>query len=247
MSKSLGNVLAVGELLDRVSSGALRIFLLGTQYRAPLDFSEEAMTRAGSAEDRLRNALAELGRLRETLRPSEDVSRGGPPALLRQIAEAEEEFTSAMDDDFNTPRALAALFNLTRDINVSLTVLKETPDKAFLDALGLAGETLRRLGSVLGGLLEDVGDARSYVEMASGLRIRERDYVAAREAVERAVASGRPLPREAVNLIVEFRLQRRDEKDWAAADAIRGWLSDIGVVVDDTAKGARWRVRTSVT
>jgi cysteinyl-tRNA synthetase len=69
----------------------------------------------------------------------------------------------------------------------------------------------------------------------------------AQDAVEAAIASGWSLPRDEINIIVEYRRQRRDEKDWATADDIRAWLADRGVIVDDTAQGARWRLKTSRT
>ena len=247
MSKSLGNVLTVSELLSQVTSGAIKLFLLGTHYRAPLDFSQDAMIRAGNAEDRFRNALAEIQRLRDLKTAKDELSRVDPLPLLHRIGEAEQEFTDAMDDDFNTPRALAVMFNLTRDINVALRDAERAPSKATLDALCLAGDTLRRLGSVLGGMLEDLLEGPSYVEIAPDLHIPKSDYLAARDAIESALASGKPLPKDAIDIILEYRNQRREAKDWKTADEIRAWLADLGVGVDDTVKGARWRLKSSRT
>jgi cysteinyl-tRNA synthetase len=250
MSKSLGNVLAVRDLLSHVSPDALKLFLLGTHYRAPLDFSEEAMIGAGSAEDRLRIALDELQRIRETQTPDENSTRGGTPALLHQIGEAEREFAEAMDDDFNTPRALAAMFGLTKQINVALREAERALDKRLFDALCDAEGALRKLGSVLGGLLEGSKQRVSYdIDMSVRItkKIKESDFLAAQEAVRKTVECGQPLPKDVVDRIVEYRIQRRDEKDWATADAIRSWLAGVGVIVDDTSKGARWRPKTSGT
>jgi cysteinyl-tRNA synthetase len=249
MSKSLGNVLAVRDLLSHVTPDALKIFLLGTQYRAPLDFSGEALTGAGRAEERFRNALAEIHRLPEYRSLNDDSTQVDFP-IVRQIREAEQEFVGAMDDDFNTPRALAVLFNLTRDINVALRDAERGSDKALFGALCLAGEVLRRLGWVLGGLLEtllETLEVRVVSDIAVTSRVQVSVFRTAQDAVEAAIASGWSLPRDEINIIVEYRRQRRDEKDWATADDIRAWLADRGVIVDDTAQGARWRLKTSRT
>ncbi|MGH7410645.1 MAG: cysteine--tRNA ligase [Candidatus Methylomirabilis sp.] len=248
MSKSLGNVLTVRDLLNHVTPGALKIFLLGTHYRAPLDLSHDAITSAGRAEDRLLTALSEIRRFQEAEPPNDPSSQSDHP-LLRQIRHAEREFTDAMDDDFNTPRALAAIFNLVRDINVALKDAERAPGKVILDALRLADETLRRLGSVLSGLLEDSLEVRVFsdVQVATGVQIEisEHSYHEAREAVDRALTSGGPVPEDQVRVIVEYRRQRREEKEWAVSDDIRAWLTDRGVIVDDTAKGARWHFKSS--
>jgi len=269
MSKSLGNVLTVRDLLDHVTPGALKIFLLGTHYRAPLDFSHDTITSAGRAEDRLLTALSEIRRFQEAEPPNGSSSQADHP-LLRQIRHAERKFTDAMDDDFNTPRALAVLFNLVREINVSLSGAERALHKALLDALCLAGDALRRLGSVLGGLLEGVAeevthsttheiivtdrvglsdrDAKEvwkYVAVTADLRITEQDFVAAQEQIRAAVASSQSPPTDPTNTVVAYRALWREKKDWATADRIRAWLADVGVIVDDTAKGARWHFKSS--
>ena len=159
-----------------------------------------------------------------------------------------------MDDDFNTPRALAALFNLTRDVNVALRGTDGVPAKALVSALGLAGETLRGLGSVLGGLFESPREKveRITITQPTGtltiegsapvLRVSVDEYCKARDAVELAMASGQSPPPEAIKTIVTYRALCREKKDWVTADAIRAWLANLGVVVDDI--GDEVRVKT---
>ncbi|MBZ0159451.1 MAG: cysteine--tRNA ligase [bacterium] len=254
MSKSLGNVLTVQELLGRTSPCALKLFLLGTHYRAPVDFSDDALSSAKAAAARFRTVLDEVQRFRDAQSPKGDLSPMDPLPLLNQIREAEQEFTDAMDDDLNTPRALAALFNLTRGINVAMRDADGTPTKALVNGLDLAGETLRRLGSVLGGLFEGPREKVERINITPGtgaltvgssapvLRMSGDNYYKARDAVESAIASEQSLPADAIKTIVEYRMQCRETKDWETADAIRTWLADFGVIVDDTAQGARWRV-----
>src|SRR5574337_699856 len=244
MSKSLGNILTVQELLGQISPCALKLFLLGTHYRAPVEFSEDALISARAAEDRFRYVLDEVQRVRDTLSPSAVPSRMEPVPLVDQVREAEKEFTDAMDDDFNTPRALAALFNLTKGINVALRDAESTTTQSLVRGIATAGETLRRLGSVLGGLFEGLEQTVSYIGgMDTSVGIL--DVRADQERVRTSIESGQPLPKDAVNRIVEYRNQKRDQKDWTTADAIRDWLADIGVIVDDTVQGARWYVKAT--
>lgn len=267
MSKSLGNILTIRELLGRISPCAFKLFLLGTHYRAPVDFSEDALMSAGAAEDRFRNVLDEVQRVRDIQGPKADLSHMDPLPLFDQIREAEKEFTDAMDDDFHTPRALAALFNLTKGINVALRDADSATERSLVHALAIAGETLRKLGSVLGGLFDGVEDEADYVRTRkitvgdrlgisdavavevtrakADLHITEQAFEVAREQVCAAVASGQSLPMDVIETVVRYRAQCRETKDWATADAIRAWLTNLGVVVDDTGDGVRWHVKAA--
>jgi cysteinyl-tRNA synthetase len=257
MSKSLGNILTVRELLGRISPCALKLFLLGTHYRAPVDFSEDALISATAAEDRFRNVLVEVQHIQDAWTVKAGTPSLDPLPLSDQIRGAEKEFTDAMDDDFNTPRALAALFTLTRGMNVALRGADDAPTAALAGGLGLAGEMLRRLGSVLGGLFEGATGMDSRFIASHRLPVSpstdtpgvsQDDYCQARDVVESAVASGQSQPpADAINTIVEYRALCRDRKDWATADAIRAWLADLGVIVDDIGGGARWHVKVMPT
>jgi len=245
MSKSLGNVLAIGDLLGHITPGALKMFLLGTHYRAPLDFSPDAIIGAGRAEDRLLNAVSEARHWQGAVPPTPRAA-AAECSLHDQIRHAEQQFIEAMDDDFNTPRALAALFGLVRDVNLALRQAERARDHGRVGALSLAGETLKKLGWVLGGLLDDAPERFSYAGTEPDTRVLAWDECAeAQKAVLEAIEGERSLPKHAVDLIVAYRRQCRDEKDWATADAIRDWLADHGVFVDDTPAGARWRLESS--
>ncbi|MFQ5899017.1 MAG: cysteine--tRNA ligase [Candidatus Methylomirabilia bacterium] len=108
MSKSLGNILTVRDLVSRHDPEALRLYLLGTHYRNPLEFGEERLHEAARALERLRRLPQEA----ERLAPA--APAGGPDGgLPREVAIWRARFESAMDDDFNTPQALGALFELS--------------------------------------------------------------------------------------------------------------------------------------
>ena len=133
MSKSLGNLIGIDEVLDRYGTDALRMFILTSHYRSPITFSEEALDSARAGAERLRQAAFSKGTGSaevETLDPAETAAR----------------FTEAMDDDLNTPRALATLFHLARAINHTHDAGGDASD---------AQATLRELAGVLGFTLHE--------------------------------------------------------------------------------------------
>ena len=103
MSKSIGNVISVGEALNMFSPAALRLFFLSSHYRNPLVYSEQNIAAQERAIERIRNAAS-----------AEERSADGEPL---DAAPYKSAFIAAMDDDLNTPRALAAIFDLSRQIN----------------------------------------------------------------------------------------------------------------------------------
>lgn len=130
MSKSLGNFFTVREILARYQAEEVRYFILTSHYRSPLNYDEEHLDNARGALTRFYTAM-----------------RGLPAAEPAGGEAYAERFQQAMDDDFNTPEALAVLFDLVREINR----LRSTEVQ---QAAGLAAE-LRRLGGILGILQAD--------------------------------------------------------------------------------------------
>ena len=125
MSKSLGNFFTVREVLARYRPEEIRYFILGSHYRGPLNYGEEHLDNARSALTRLYTAL-----------------RGIEPLEFQPNGPFEERFNAAMEDDFNTPEALAVLFDLAREINR----FRDTDPAAAAHHAA----TLRHLGRVLG-------------------------------------------------------------------------------------------------
>ena len=130
MSKSLGNFFTVREILRHYQAEEVRYFILTSQYRSPLNYDEEHLVNARGALTRFYTAL-----------------RGLPVVEAGEPGEFGERFFQAMDDDFNTPEALAVMFDLAREIN-----RLRSEDAA---GAALLGAELRRLGGILGILHED--------------------------------------------------------------------------------------------
>ncbi len=131
MAKSLGNFTTVRDILAQHEAESVRQFLLSSHYRSPLNYTEEAISQARSALERLYGAL-----------------RGLPGQATVPDSEFVDRFHAAMNDDFNTPVALSVLFDLARAINRA----READDLDLADQLGL---TLCSLGAVLGLLQQD--------------------------------------------------------------------------------------------
>ena len=160
MSKSLGNLITLREGLERYGADALRVFVLSGHYRSPLTFSEEAVAAAAKGAERLRHAASD-----ETDARAPGSSESGGTV---EDARYRERFVEAMDDDFNTAQALAALFDLAREINRA---------GAARDAAA-GRERLRELAAVLGLTLRGPDDTAAnaapfidlLVETRAGLR-----------------------------------------------------------------------------
>jgi cysteinyl-tRNA synthetase len=190
MSKSLGNVVLVRDLLAAAPGEAVRLALLSAHYRQPLDWSDEVLDESRRKLDRLYNALRRVSGWEDSwqqTRPSAD-------------------FIAALEDDINTPRALAALFALAREIN---------RDDACEEAVNLARQL--RIGGEMIGLLGH--DPVAWFEQGG---VEEVD-------------SAR------IDLLLEQRQAARAAKDFAAADSIRDELIAMGVVIEDSPDGPRWR------
>ena len=160
MSKSLGNLVTISEALQRYSADAIRLSVLNAHYRSPGYYSDEALAGAERAAARLRQALA------APANPDADAALDPRPAR--------ERFVEAMDDDLNTPQAVAALFDLAREIN------RESAEGRGAAA---AQETLRELAGTLGLTLREPAAAvdAEFAARVDALVARRAELRAARD------------------------------------------------------------------
>ncbi len=188
MTRHLGNLVPIDDALQRYGPDAVRIFVLSSHYRSPLTYSEEALQAARAGAQRLRTAATLEG-------------DGRGPELDPSPFRA--RFLAAMDEDLSTPQALAALFDLAREIN-------RARDEGR--AVTAAQATLRELAGVLGLTLQETA----------------------------------PVPMDAtpfIELLIAVRQELRAQKLYHLADAIRSRLAQLGIVLEDTPQGTRWRPR----
>lgn len=142
MHKSLGNFITLEQAFERWDPMVIRFFILLSHYRGPLDLTEEAMDGAAKGLERLLSPLRTLRRRLATAPEGE-----AAPQVLDLLDRTRQRFEEAMNDDFNTPEAIAALFDLTREVNVLLAA-PQPATKGTLQAINALYERL--VGDVLG-------------------------------------------------------------------------------------------------
>ncbi len=220
MSKSLGNFFTIREIFaasdwpDAVTGEMLRYFLLSTHYRSPLDFSDQSLREAKGA---LNGFYDLFDRLREPA-----LNHGPADAHMREaITRAREAFAEAMDDDLNTPLAVAALQKLRSEGNKAIEA-------------GLSGETrrvvrqeFRALGTVLGLLQPD------------NWQFKPQPNSTGPAAKAEGVAS---LSDEAIDRKIAARIEAKRAKNYSLADQLRAELVSHGITIEDRPDGTtRWK------
>jgi cysteinyl-tRNA synthetase len=156
MSKSLGNLLTIRQILDDYDSDALRLFILSSHYRRPLTFTEDSLPSAQKGIERLRTVFRDL-----TAPDPGNENSAITDALLSAAHDTKAAFLEAMDDDFNTAEAIGQMFGLVREIN------RAREQGASAGSLIEARDILAELAGVLGFRTEQPeGQAKSTVEVA---------------------------------------------------------------------------------
>lgn len=264
MSKSAGNFTLLKDVLaelrdrghdERAAANVVRMLMLKTHYRSPLEFSPERLDEAAAAVERLETAVRNLDWLLamqeadtgSAQAAGSDEARAGAEAvgatkaektaeavsaaeaLAAQTTSAEGRFVEAMDDDFNTAGALGELFELARAGNALVAAVGEAgASTAARAAAEAASRCLVDLAAVLG------------LRLAAQPERYPADIVAL--AAELAAYSGDD-PAEAAQALLERRAEARRARDWARSDAIRERLGGLGLLVQDTPQGQRLVVR----
>jgi cysteinyl-tRNA synthetase len=225
MSKSLGNILTIKEILKNWHPEVLRLFFLSHHYRSPIDYSEDSLFEAKSGLDRFYATLNELRE--EGRKPS--VSRAlenGQPILeaCRQTIESfQTRFEEAMDDDFNTAQALGYFYDLQTHLNSLLTLSKGQSTEEIASLLKKGFEHFTERGWVLGLFRED---PEKYLA-------QQRD-----EGLKKLNLTEQTILRS-----IEERNLARKEKSWKRADEIRNDLLSKGIVLEDTPSGTNWKLK----
>ncbi len=225
MSKSLGNILTIKDILKFYHPEIIRLFLLSHHYRSPVDFSDRNLAEAKMGMDRFYSTLKRMDELEgEGL-----ASQEGQRILEEEVREAvegvkafPEKFQGAMDDDFNTALALGYFHDLARNLN-ALMGDKGTRHGFQADLLASARDNFRRFGNILG-LFQS--QPRDYFE---GQRRREMGRLRIDE--------------EQINRMIRERHEARSKKDWKRADEIKESLASMGISVEDGPNGTTWRVK----
>jgi cysteinyl-tRNA synthetase len=198
----------------------LRLFILQSHYRSPLDFSDEALGAAKEGYDRLLSTARTLSNARQSA-PSGELDQ----QLMELAFESRRKVTAAMDDDFNTAGALATIFDFVREINRACS------------AGGQTQETIRALGTILDALAGGTPDSVLGLSLPGLTPGRDQIISAASSAFFVEMATG------LANIARDLRNEARAAKNFAQADDIRKRLDEIGIVLEDTPQGTKWRFK----
>jgi cysteinyl-tRNA synthetase len=227
MSKSLGNILPIKEILKDWHSEVIRLFLLSSHYRSPVDFSVDSLSEVRSGLGRFYSTLKAIqDELAKAVSPhSPSPPRGS--SLLGEIRQTIESFPTrfeeAMDDDFNTAQALGYLYDLQTHLNSLLDISKGQPTEEIISMLKKGVDHFSKIGWVLGLFQEN---PRAYIENQK------------KEGLKRL-----NLSKEEIQKRIEERNAARKEKNWKRADEIRSDLFSKGIVLEDTPSGTVWKIR----
>jgi cysteinyl-tRNA synthetase len=223
MAKSLGNFVTIKEMMKEADANAIRLFFALTHYRSPIDFSRESIAQAKASAEKIMNAIA-------LLEENSLAGKAGGEAgeFAAKVKAEKERFVAAMEDDFDTPGAMAALFGLVKEANTYCNSGK-ADSKAAADALGI----LRELVGVIG-LREQKLGSGSAKEEAALAKLKSDAALGVSEAKDLKTA---------VETLIVKRKDARAKKGYAASDAIRAALDSAGIVLEDTKEGVRWKLR----
>jgi len=215
MSKSLGNFFLVREILEKFNPLTVRFFLLSTHYRSPLDFDFEKLDAAGQGLERLKNSI-EL--LEEAIQKhlSEEIKDNDSDFQTR-LSELKKRFNQAMDDDFNTALAIGIFFEAAKEVNTFLN------QNTVLDKADLV----------------KINELYTYFNNVLGLFKTDTEGKFVLEGKPRADDS---LIQPLIELLLKVRQDARTKKDWSTADRIRNGLNELGIIIEDTPDGARWKI-----
>lgn len=205
MSKSKGNFTTIQDILHKHDPMVVRFLLVSSHYRSVTEMNDEAFVSAANGYRRITDALHEIERRLDA------APAGADAKIDAQIAARVQEFEAALRDDFNTPKAVAALFGLTAEMNTALNA-RPVPR----DTLERARTAYRTLGGEVLGLFAEgaaTGAAQDDGEVVSAL----------------------------MDLVLKARQNYRLQKQYAQADDLRDTLARVGVTVEDTKDGARWK------
>jgi cysteinyl-tRNA synthetase len=224
MSKSLGNILTIKEILKDWHPEVLRLFFLSHHYRSPVDYSDDSFTEAKSGLDRF---YSTLNAIQEELKKPTVSNKKTDPSVIENIRQAIESFQSrfeeAMDDDFNTAQALGYFYDLQTQLNSLLSLSKGNPTEEIASLLRMGLTYFSNMGWVFG-LFRD--DPKKYLDQQK------------KEGLKKL-----KLSEEEILKFIEERNAARKEKNWKRSDKIRNDLLSKRIILEDSPSGTIWKIK----
>ncbi len=219
MSKSLGNYITLKEIYSKYEPDILRLLVLSVHYRSPLDFSWKKMEETKKAYERLKNAIEDI-----TILEKLPINQDFEGHLYEAIAKAEQGFYEAMGDDFNSPEALASIFSLVREMN-------SLKNKAVKEG-GISTKALqsyREASNVIHSICKDIFGL--FDSLQPCVEVEKLEDIKKEEGLDKNL----------VETLLDVRNKARADKQYQLADYIRDKLKELGIVIEDTPVGTKWK------
>ena len=212
MSKSLGNFFLLREILEKFSGNVVRLFILSTHYRKPINFSFENMEDTKKA---LQNIVKSMNKFEGIVEKYKNEKTADIKNLdfSQKIDEFDKKFEEAMDEDMNTPQALATIFDQIRETNKFISVNKDELSKIYSEIEKSYESLKRKIGNVFG------------IEIEMENSAKEED------------GENMKLTKKLIELLIKLRSEARSEKNFKLSDEIRDELKVLGVEIKDNRDG----------
>lgn len=212
MSKSLGNFFLLREILGKFSGNVVRLFILSTHYRKPINFSFENMEDTKKA---LQNIVKSMNKFEDIVEKYKNEKTADIKNLdfSQKIDEFDKKFEDAMDEDMNTPQALATIFDQIRETNKFISVNKDELSTIYAEIEKSYESLKRKIGNVFG------------IEIEMENSAKEED------------GENMELTKKLIELLIKLRSEARSEKNFKLSDEIRDELKGLGVEIKDNRDG----------
>ena len=212
MSKSLGNFFLLREILEKFSGNVVRLFILSTHYRKPINFSFENMEDTKKALQNIVKSMNKFENIVEKYK-NEKIENVKNSEFSQKIDEFDKKFEDAMDEDMNTPQALATIFDQIRETNKFISVNKDELSTIYAEIEKSYESLKRKIGNVFG------------IEIEMENSAKEED------------GENMELTKKLIELLIKLRSEARSEKNFKLSDEIRDELKVLGVEIKDNRDG----------
>lgn len=223
MSKSLGNFTLLRDILNEYEGRIVRFFMLSSHYRKPIDFSDEELSMAKTAIERIENTLM---RAEEFLKAQNSDTCEDTSEFEKVFENSKNKFHEGMDDDFNTAIALGGIFELVKEINRFIDLGKKS--EKSIELFGQAVDFIKQV------IVEVLGVELVLKENISHLTLELKELLG--EETEGEAES-------ILEKILEKRLDAKASKNYALSDEIRNKLIALGIEIKDGKDKTSWTLK----
>ena len=213
MSKSLGNFFLLREILEKFSGNVVRLFILSTHYRKPINFSFENME---DTKKTLQNIVKSMNKFENIVEKykNEKIENVKNSEFSQKIEEFDKKFEDAMDEDMNTPQALATIFDQIRETNKFIFTNESEFSTIYYE------------------IKKSYDSLKKKIENVFGIAIE------AENAVKKEDGENMELTKKLIELLIKLRSEARSEKNFKLSDEIRDELKKLGVEIKDNKDGS---------